>query len=455
MEKLFFRRIEVWIAALIVLVVFLGMFAFAVMVRDRAYGNNTFGALGRASLAVASLPANATRDLRTVLRGDLTGMVTPHSDRFEGRGGWTFFESRLASGLDGYLLFSRQDGDAGHHVLELVDLKAGKTVHRIDVDSAVLLADAQRGSRFASLDNWRPERFQAVHPLALDNGDILVKGFRAPIARMNPCGQPVWVQDKYTFHHSIEPGPDGHFWTSSYVEPQQAAGVGKKFLDPGLVQFSADGEILFDRSLTDAMIRQGLGYLIFSYQPPNDDPLHLNDVQPVFEDGPYWKRGDVFLSLRHIATIMQYRPSTDEIIWWKQGPWSAQHDVDVIDDTTISVFNNNVYNLYGGGHIDGHSKINYYDFATDTVSEPFRDALEGVDFRNEAAGTFTLLPGGHYYVDESESGRTLIFTPDGELAVEHINRAQNGLIYHLGWSRYMDRAAGDGFLARLKAADCG
>ena len=50
---------------------------------------------------------------------------------------------------------------------------------------------------------------------------------------------------------------------------------------------------------------------------------------------------------------------------------------------------------------------------------------------------------------------TMIFEPETELVVEHINRAENGLIYHLGWSRYMDREKGDQFLEQLRAADCG
>ena len=30
------------------------------------------------------------------------------------------------------------------------------------------------------------------------------------------------------------------------------------------------------------------------------DPFHINDIQPVLQDGKYWMKGDVFLSLRSI-----------------------------------------------------------------------------------------------------------------------------------------------------------
>ena len=454
MEKFLFRKVELWVVGVVAVFLLLVAFAFGVVVLGVAEGSKRFGTVGRFAHTVASIPSEAKREVELLLRGDLANMSTGLSERFPGRSGWTFFDARIEAGVDGYLFHSRHDGDVRHHVFELVDLVSGETVHRIDLDVTVLFRDGRRDSPYSNPEDWKPDRFQALHPLALDNGDILVKGLRTPMVRMTPCGEPSWTLDKNMFHHTTEAGPDGHYWSSTWVEPHRVEGLRENFLDPGLVQFSAEGEILYDRSLTALMLKHGLGYMLFSAGKYYNDPLHLNDVQPVFEDGPYWKRGDIFVSLRHISTIMQIRPSTDEIIWFQQGPWAAPHDVDIIDQTTISVFNNNMYNFGYGGFVDGHSDITFYDFATDTVSSPYAEALVAQDFWTEAAGIFTLMPGGHYYVDEADSGRTLIMTADGELAAEHINRAENGLVYHTGWSRYMNRADGDRFLKNLKAAKC-
>lgn len=442
--------------ALIVVFLLLGTFAFGVIVRDATYGNNRLGIISRISFQIASLPAEAAKAARMAAEGDLAGMSTGKSHRFPGRSGWSFFDARLDSGLDAYMFFSRHDGDVGHHVFELVDLKAGEVVHRIDVDFKKTFADAQRSSNLVNYDEWRNERFQAVHPLALENGDILIKGMFSPMVRMTPCGDPVWTLTNGIYHHTTERGPDGHYWSSAYIEPAAVEGMNKYYLDPGITQFSADGEVLYNRSLTKIMIDQGLGYLALAKQF-DPDPIHLNDVQPIFEDGPYWKRGDVLLSLRNMSTVMLFRPSEDRIVWWRQGPWAAQHDVDVIDEKTFGVYNNNSLDIGDGRElvVQGNSQIVYYDLETETHSVPFEDVLIEQEFVNEAAGLFTVLPDGHYYVDESESGRTMIFTPEGELAVEHINRAENGLIYHLGWSRIMDRKSGDRFLEQLRNTDCG
>ena len=79
-------------------------------------------------------------------------------------------------------------------------------------------------------------------------------------------------------------------------------------------------------------------YLLFSHgNDYENDPIHLNDIQPVDFDGDYWKKGDVFLSIRNQSMIMLYRPSTNQIIWIGNGPYLHQHDVDIIDDHRIAI----------------------------------------------------------------------------------------------------------------------
>lgn len=125
MDKFLFKKIEMWVVALIICFLLIVTFAFGVIVRDATYGNNRLGAISRVSLKIASIPSEASRALHMALGGDLAGMATVKSHRFPGRSGWDFFDARLDSGLDAYMLFSRHDGDVGHHVFELVDLKAG------------------------------------------------------------------------------------------------------------------------------------------------------------------------------------------------------------------------------------------------------------------------------------------------------------------------------------------
>ena len=71
------------------------------------------------------------------------------------------------------------------------------------------------------------------------------------------------------------------------------------------------------------------------------DPIHANDVQPALFSTEYWKKDDVFISIRNQSAIIHFRPSTNKVINYIKGPFFQQHDVDIISNEEISIFNNN------------------------------------------------------------------------------------------------------------------
>ena len=98
---------------------------------------------------------------------------------------------------------------------------------------------------------------------------------------------------------------------------------------------------------------------------------------PVLEDGPYWKKGDLFLSLRNLSMVLLYRPSTNKIIWNKIGLAVSQHDIDILNDYTISIFSNNTPNVKPKhGYSGVYSDVLVYNFKTDSVSSPYKKAFE-------------------------------------------------------------------------------
>ena len=94
------------------------------------------------------------------------------------------------------------------------------------------------------------------------------------------------------------------------------------------------------------------------------------------------KKGDVFLSLRNQSMIMLYRPSTDEVVWFKAGPYMQQHDVDIINDHQISIFNNNAIHTYRGDIVDGNNEVMIYDFKTDKLSKHLEESLNKLQVRS-------------------------------------------------------------------------
>ncbi|MEV8467280.1 arylsulfotransferase family protein [Fluviibacterium sp. DFM31] len=451
MERFFFKKVELWFVLLLLLLAAIGAIVFGAAVRNEMLGHNRFGAFGKVAYQLASTPAEL-QDVLSAQEDNWMSVRDPH--RFKGRAGWNFDQSTPEERPDGFVLLSRYDRSVERHVVELVDLKSGTTEHRLVTRPEEFFAGWTPEIENDIATAHIPKRFRAIHPYMLDNGDVLIKDHHSPLVRLSPCGDLVWRSKRGYYHHALERGPDGHFWLPDKLPLEADYKVNDSFSNVAIAQISADGEVLYSRSIGDVLLEHGHEHLVFEVSKNNDNPMHLNDVQPVFEDGPYWKRGDVFLSFRESSVVMQFRPETDEIIWLRQGPWRAQHDVDIVDDHTIAIFNNDVINTSGRAHVRDANKISYYDFETDSVSGPHDQALAEHEVKALFGGLFERLPGGFVMVEETSQGRLVVLDPEGQVVVEYVNRAEDGLVYFLGWTRYMSRADGARAVAAIRAADC-
>ncbi len=447
MQKLIFAKVEAWVILLLILLGLLAMIGFGAAVLSAERGQPRFGAASRAALTVAELPETVGELLKSDDR-----MKTFVSERWADRpAGWT-----IAPGpaLPGYVLLSRFDADRGRNAVGLFRLADGSLAHEWLPDADLLLADAKRTSNIADYTGWTRAAWRAIHPYLTPEGDLIVKDHHGPLMRIDICGGRTWMNDDFMFHHSTESdGADG-FWIPSLIEPQSVEKVRPDFYEDAITHVAADGSILLQRSVAQILLGHGMEYLIFATGNYDSDPVHLNDIQPVLADGPYWKKGDLFLSSRHMSTLFLYRPSTDEILWMKRGPWMAQHDIDILDDHRIAVFNNNAYDRGQGPYVRDHNSIAVYDFATDTITHPFDTSLASEAVRTLFEGLFTILPDGTAMVEEENSGRLLFVTADGATRATYINTASDGSSYRLGWSRWIDQATGDAFAARLAATTC-
>ena len=164
----------------------------------------------------------------------------------------------------------------------------------------------------------------------------------------------------------------------------------------------------------------------------------MNDIQPVDFDGEFWKSGDVFLSLRNQSMILLYRPSTNKIIWKGAGPFFNPHDVDILDDHKISIFNNNVKNFVNGTYVDGNNEVIIYDFKKNVYTSYLNNSLIKYDVRSSTSGRSEILRNGDLFVEETNFGRILYFKSDGSLKWTYLNRAENGRTYLVAWSRILN-----------------
>lgn len=445
MEKFLFAKIETWVVLLLAILGLIGSLGFAAIVLDRERGKERTGKVGDAAVAVADLPDTFLRWTR-----QKDERLANRTEQFDGRSGWTLTPEVKANPVDGYLLLARTAREEDRSIVELVDLKdfSVRYVWRPDADA--FLAGLPRVSEITKFDRWNTRLFEPVHPLLMENGDLIVKDHQSPAVRINACSKVVWLNNDRNYHHSLEADADGNLWIPSLIEPA-SPGNGPKFFEDGLAKLSPDGKLLSEVSLAQLMEENGLRAMIFTAGGYLDDGLHLNDIQPALTDSAYWKKGDLFLSLRHKSLIIQYRPSTGKIIWMKQGPWLAQHDVDILDDRRIAVFNNNAFERGKGWWIDGSNEVTVYDFATDTTSNPYHDVMSAENVSSLTEGLFDMTSSGHVVIEEENRGRILILDPAGKLVADFVNRAPDGEVYGLAWSRWIPRAEGDAALAAIAA----
>tara|TARA_B110000285_G_scaffold216119_1_gene263111 strand:+ start:319 stop:1164 length:846 start_codon:yes stop_codon:yes gene_type:complete len=245
--------------------------------------------------------------------------------------------------------------------------------------------------------------------------------------------------DEELFHHSQMLDHEGNIWVggrmlpnSQYVKKYAI----KVFIDDSIIKINTDGKILYNKSVTEILIENNIvadNFALTSSLSNANHPIHINDIEPAFTDTEYWKQGDVFISTRDQSAIIHYRPSNNKVINYITGPFAQQHDVDIILDKEISIFNNN--NFFVNNE---HSEVVVYNFETKKFRKLFNDQLQKENFKTETQGLSHIFKDGSLLVDESDHGRIILFNSKGEKEWEFVNNDKNRDIGYVNWSRVIE-----------------
>ena len=435
-----FKKIEIWILYLVIFLFIPITIGYGVLVRQELVSTRKLGRISKTALFLAELPSNIKNIIISGAQGDPDLTV---KDRFPALDGF----NGTPNSIESYLLLSRYDGDLKEGIVELVDLRNFEVLHTWNPDINAINKSVQKVDEWKYLDRDNNNKRNFLkHPILLRDGGLVFQ-HRSPIRKIDACSNLIFQKTHDIFHHSIETDIEDNIWVPSHIYPQSLPikKVGRNIIqekgykDNAIVKLSPEGEILFEKSVSQIFIDNGLEYLLFATGEWAflNDPLHLNDIQPVDFDGKFWKKGDLFLSPRNQSMILLYRPSTNRIIWKGTGPFFNQHDVDIVDDHKISIFNNNVKSFVDGSVVDGNNQVVIYDFKTNEYSSYLGDSLIKNDVRTKTGGRSQILSNGSLFIEETNYGRTLFFNTDGSLRWTHVNRAKNGKPYRVAWSRIL------------------
>ena len=441
-----FKKIEIWILYLVLLLGIPVTIVFGVLVRQEIEGTTKKGNvdisfLTKPAAYIARIPEKL---IITFLKPNVHRINDPWDENryFYTQKGF----NGTPNSTESFLLLSRYDGDLNEGIVELIDLTNFKVLHtwNPDIDGFNKLIKSVDNFNYVNRDA-NNSRYILYHPKLLPDGGL---SFNHHLLRkIDACSNLIFQNDQEHFHHSNETDLEGNIWVPISIMPSSLPieKVGRSsidsrvYIDDGILKLSPDGDVLYKKSVSQIFIDNGLEYLLFSVGDRvfTNDPIHLNDIQPVDYDGNFWKKGDVFLSLRHQSMVLLYRPSTNKIIWKGTGPFFHPHDVDIVNESTISVFNNNSKHFVNGEVVDGNSEVILYDFKTNKYSSYLNNSLIKEDVKTNTQGRSQILSNGDLFVEETNYGRTLYFDSDGSLKWTHVNTAKNGNLYNIGWSRIL------------------
>ena len=310
-------------------------------------------------------------------------------------------------------------------MVDIIDLKNFKTIHTYKYDIS------------KTLDN-SSIKFEFYHPLILDDGSLISEGTFSPLFKIDFYSNLKWMNKEVVFHHSKILDHEDNIWIPGRLKPYST--YVKKyqypiddFRDDAIIKIDSNGKILLQKSVIEILIENKVGDLTNKLKKTVKDPIHLNCIEPALFDTKYWKKGDLFLSLKHHSAIVLYRPSTNTVINYLTGPFAQQHDIDIISEKEISIFNNN--NFFEGNE---YSEVLIYNFETKIFKKLFNDQLQKENFKTYSSGMSQILSDGALMVEEENHGRIILFNNKGEKEWEFVNKDNNGNIGEVSWSRIIE-----------------
>lgn len=355
-----------------------------------------------------------------------------------------------------------------------------KTINLLEDDLWVLRSQmAEERNREVVLQNLRNDNiskkwliqgpfeshYRIFNPIMMTNGDLIYNfNAKTGLKRMNLKSEVVWESDEnLVAHHSLNIDHEGNVWacatqhekgkikTLSFTAKNELTPI--KYRDDLFVKWDANtGAVLFQKSLTTLMMDHNLQHLLFQRSSSPVDPFHLNDVEPVLKDTGFFKTGDLLLSIKNSHSIIHYRPSNDSIVKFIQGPFAYQHDVDLWDGHTLSIFNNNMYSGYKRRnpnpkvfntkdsvvfHI-GNSNMLLYDYSTGTFSSPLEDVFSQNEICSKTEGLSTRLNDDLILIEEQNEGLLWVVSGSKVLYKNVFESYMKGYKEHLNWTRVIE-----------------
>ena len=262
------------------------------------------------------------------------------------------------------------------------------------------------------------EYFRRAH--ILPNGDLLAIYQGAGMVKLDVDSRLLWVSDS-SFYNDFFVAEDGKIWsiakravTRSDIRP------GSNTLEDSIIVLDGQGNLIETISLLDAFLESPFADLIYPL-PDVADIFHTNTIQLM--DGslstlsPLFSRGVLLVSLRQVDIVAFVDPSNATPLRAWRGPWVMQHEPTVLPNGRLLVFDNR--------GAEGSSRVLEFDVDSEEVVWEYR-GLPDLPLDSPEAGVAQMLSNGNILITESERGRAVEITRDGEIVWEFVSPHRGG-----------------------------
>jgi hypothetical protein len=271
------------------------------------------------------------------------------------------------------------------------------------------------------------------------NGDLLViydgvddtpHGYG--LVKLNRYSEVIWKYLQHV-HHDVDVAPDGTIYALTHEirnnTYQNHPHLKSPRIDDFVVQLAADGKELRKISLLDSLIQSRYHRMLHQlpcYLDQSGDYLHTNTVNYIDAETAkhfdFATAGQLLVSMREPGIIAILDPDTEKVVWAIRGPWVAQHDPDLLPNGHMLLFDN-----HGRYDSEGQEKSRVIEFDPHTYNIVWEYAGDDKKpLHSTARSAQERLPNGNTLITESEGGRLIEVTPNGEIVWEFVNSVRGG-----------------------------
>lgn len=271
---------------------------------------------------------------------------------------------------------------------------------------------------------------------AFPNGDLLAiyegagdTPYGYGLVKLDRDSNVVWRYLEHV-HHDLDVGPDGRVYVLTHqFDKEKMEGfdnLSRPWLDDLLVILSPDGKELKKISLTRVVARSRYSHLLHTVSSyAVGDPLHANAVEVITPERArnfaFGKAGQVLLSFRELGAIAVLDLESEELTWGARSYWIGQHDPDILADGNILLFDN--YGQFQGP--EGRSRVIEFDPRDMRVVWQYGGTREA-PLESDIRSAQQRLDNGNTLIEESNGGRIVEVTREGQIVWEFVNPVSGG-----------------------------